>query len=77
MDAAARIRETKRGTDLTGANGAGDIWNRIREQEAYEHMMRARYDEYGDPLIVMKVPEFEFSSSEVGPRWTRCGATKP
>jgi hypothetical protein len=28
--------------------------------------MRARYAEYGDPLIVMKVPEFEFSPSEVG-----------
>jgi C-terminal processing protease CtpA/Prc len=66
VDAAARIRETKRVTDLTGANGAGDIWNLIREEETYEHMMRARYAEYGDPLIVMKVPEFEFSPSEVG-----------
>jgi C-terminal processing protease CtpA/Prc len=65
-DAMARIRETKRVTDLTGANGAGDIWNLIREEETYEHQMRARYAEYGDPLIVMKVPEFEFSPSEVG-----------
>jgi C-terminal processing protease CtpA/Prc len=30
-----------------------------------EHQMRARYLEYGEPLIVMKVPEFEFSPSEV------------
>lgn len=66
VDAAARIRETKRVTDLTGSNGASDIWNLIREEEAYEHQMRARYAEYGDPLIVMKVPEFAFSPSEVG-----------
>jgi C-terminal processing protease CtpA/Prc len=66
VDAMARIRETKRVTDLTGANGAGDIWNLIREQETYEHQMRGRYAEYGEPLMVMKVPEFEFSPSEVG-----------
>jgi hypothetical protein len=50
----ARIRETKRVTDLSGANGAGDIWNLIREQETYEHQMRARYAEYGEPLIVTR-----------------------
>jgi C-terminal processing protease CtpA/Prc len=46
--------------------GGRDIWNLIRDEESYEHLMRARYAEYGGALMVLKVPEFEFSPGEVG-----------
>lgn len=65
VDVAARIRETKLVTDLTGAGGAGDIWNIIREEESEELLMRARYAESGEALMVLKVPEFYFSVLEV------------
>jgi len=63
VDAAAYIRETKRVTNLTDG---GEIWNLIRELETYEHGMRTRYAEYGEPLIVVKLAEFEFTPGEVG-----------
>ena len=65
VDVAAKIRETKRVTDLTGEGGASDIWDLIRESQTEEHLNRARYFEVGDQLMVLKVPEFSFSASEV------------
>jgi len=51
--------------DLSGGGGGSDIWDLLREEERDEHLMRARYQEYGDSLAVIKVPEFAFSISEV------------
>ena len=64
VDAMAKIRETKRVTDLT-TDGGSDIWDLVRESETEEHLMRARYLEVGDQLLVLKVPEFSFSQGEV------------
>ena len=63
VDIAARIRDEKRVKDLR--SGEGDRWNLIREGETEEHLMRARYAEYGDQLLVLKVPKFNFSAGEV------------
>jgi len=68
VDVAAKFKETKRVTDLTGENGASDIWDEIRNEETQEHLMRARIEERGDELMVLKVPEFFFSQDEVD-RW--------
>jgi len=62
---AAKIRQEKLVKDVTGGGGGGDIWDIIREEERDEHLMRARYVEYGDQLLVLKVPAFLFSFSEV------------
>jgi len=62
VNVASKIREGKRVTDLTGG---GDIWDLIRESETQEHLLRARTKEFGDELLVLKVPEFFFSESEV------------
>src|SRR5580692_1363380 len=65
VDVSAKIRQTGRVTDLTGANGASDIWDLIRDEETHEHLMRARTVEYGDRVTVIKVPEFAFTALEV------------
>lgn len=51
--------------DLTGGGGGQDIWDLIRQGENDEHLMRARFAEYGDQLLALKVPVFFFSQSEV------------
>lgn len=61
VDVAAKVRQHKRITDLTN----GDIFDLIRESENEEHLMRARYVEFGDQLLVLKVPEFFFTAEEV------------
>jgi len=65
VELAAKIREIKRVTDLTGANDASDLWNLLREEEVGEHLGRARWVEYGDDLIILKFPEFDFGPVEV------------
>jgi C-terminal processing protease CtpA/Prc len=64
VEVAAKVVEQKRLTDLT-SSGATDIWDMVRKEETQEHLMRARYFEEGDRLMVLKVPEFAFSLSEV------------
>ncbi|MFZ0297561.1 MAG: S41 family peptidase [Candidatus Sulfotelmatobacter sp.] len=64
VDVLARMREGKQVTDLTASAG-NDIWNVIRQGENEERLLRARYAERGDQLIVLKVPEFAFSVTEV------------
>ena len=59
------MQTTKLVMDLTGENGEGDIWSLIRQGETQERLLRARYEEYGDDLLVLKVPKFQFSLSDV------------
>jgi len=65
VDVAAKMHETKHLSDLTMSGGGEDIWDIIRDEETQEHLMRARYVEYGDQVTVLKVPEFAFSIGEV------------
>ena len=65
VDVAAKIQQHKRITDLTFSGSGEDIFDLIRESETEEHLMRARFAEYGDQLITLKVPEFLFSQDEV------------
>src|SRR5215467_15469219 len=64
VDVAAKIRETKLVTDLTGEGGASDIWDLVLQEETQEHLMRAQSIEYGDKITVIKVPEFNFTALE-------------
>jgi carboxyl-terminal processing protease len=62
VDVAAKVRDGKRVTDLTEGD---DIWDLVRDEQRQGHMMRARTMDYGDALMVLKVPEFSFTQSEV------------
>jgi C-terminal processing protease CtpA/Prc len=66
VEVAARIREGQKLTDLTWEGGSNHIWDMIREGESQRHLMRARFREYGDELMVLKIPEFNFSAVEIG-----------
>lgn len=63
VEAAAKFRELARLKDLT-SSGAGGIWDLFREAENSRHLQRARWAESGD-LMVLKLPVFNFSESEV------------
>ena len=65
VEVAAAIHAGKRVMDLTSAGGGGDIWDIVRQSEDEDDLMRARYVEYGDDLMVLKVPRFLFSRNEV------------
>ena len=62
IEVAAHIVQTKRITNLTDG---GEIWNVIREMEAYDHYTRTRFAEFGDDLIVVRLAEFEYTPREV------------
>ena len=66
VEVAARIREKKKVTDLTLADGGGDIFDLIREGETNEHLNRARVVERGDELMILKFPGFFFSPTQIG-----------
>lgn len=62
IDVMAHVAGNGQVKDLTNEN---DIWDLIREDETQEHLMRARYLDFGDQLMVLRVPEFFFSASAV------------
>jgi carboxyl-terminal processing protease len=47
------------------AGGETDFWNLIRDEENEEHLMRIRYAEMGDELLVSQFPRFFFDQTEV------------
>lgn len=66
LEVAAKIREVRHLTELTGVSDASDIWDLIRQEETNEHLKRARTVEFGDELMILKFPEFSFTPIEVG-----------
>jgi carboxyl-terminal processing protease len=65
VDVAAKVRQGKRVTDLTGSDAGEDIWNLVRRGENEGHLLRARSVEINKQLMVLKVPEFDFSATEI------------
>jgi len=76
VEVAAKIRELKRVTDLTGEGGASDMWELVRQGESNEHLRRVRTVEYGDDLVVLKLPEFLVSPAEGGTSLPKCENTR-
>lgn len=66
VDVAAKVREVKHITDLTFADGGSDIWNLVRQEEIDDHLNRVRTVEYGDELVIVRLPAFDLSPVQVG-----------
>ncbi|HEY4364405.1 MAG TPA: S41 family peptidase [Bryobacteraceae bacterium] len=62
VDVAAKIKQEKRVLDLASGD---DLWQLVREDENAEHLMRQRQVDFGDKLIVWKMPEFDMTDEEV------------
>jgi carboxyl-terminal processing protease len=60
----AKVRELKKVLDFTGQDGAGDIWDYIREEENSDHAVRQRWVDAGD-VMIWKMPEFFIEDREV------------
>jgi C-terminal processing protease CtpA/Prc len=72
VEIAAKVKQEKRVLDLTAegfASGGGDIWQLIREQENEEHLLRQRYYEPSDAVMLWKMPEFFLEDTEVDHMW--------
>jgi C-terminal processing protease CtpA/Prc len=66
VEVAAKIRDRTKIADMTPGNGGNNFYDLVREGEDQEHLMRARFGEFGDELMVIKIPEFNFSAVEIG-----------
>ena len=65
VDVLAKVTQGKRVLDLTGAHGAEDIYDLIRQQENEEKLQRHRYYEVGDELFIWKMPAFDLENAKV------------
>jgi carboxyl-terminal processing protease len=63
---AAAVHPIKRVMDLTLRDGGNDYFDIMRQNEQQSHDVRVRYADSGDALLVMKLPGFYFSESDVG-----------
>jgi C-terminal processing protease CtpA/Prc len=65
VEVLAKTRQLKRVLDLSGDSGDQDFWQLVREGENEEHLLRERYVEYADKLMIWKMPEFDMTDSNV------------
>lgn len=62
VEVVANIRQGKRVYDMTPG---GDYWQLVREDENAERVTRHRLTEFGDALVIWKMPEFDMTDEEV------------
>jgi len=62
VEVTAKIRQEKHVLDLTQG---GDLWQLIRDDENEGHLLRQRMVEFGDALMIWKMPEFDLADQEV------------
>ncbi len=61
IEVVAKMKQLPPVTNLTEANGIFDL---IREMENQERLMRWRWEDVGDDLEILKMPEFFFNENE-------------
>jgi C-terminal processing protease CtpA/Prc len=63
VDVSAKLHQDKRVLDLT--QPGEDYWRLVRDDENSEHLMRQRFVEFGDALVVWKMPEFDMTDEQI------------
>lgn len=76
MDLAARIRESKRILDLTGADGGGDIWSLVREAQDDESRSRSTFVELGADVLLWKLRRFDSYARDLDDGFKRAQKAK-
>ncbi|MGH9745681.1 MAG: S41 family peptidase [Candidatus Acidiferrales bacterium] len=64
LQIAAKMVPLKRVMDISGGGEGSDIWQMIREDENFDHLVRQRYIEK-DGVMIWKMPEFFLSDGDV------------
>ncbi|HZS08234.1 MAG TPA: S41 family peptidase [Blastocatellia bacterium] len=62
LDVPAKVKEGKRVMDLTNATEVGDY---VRRREEIDHFYHSRWQEFGDDLIIWKMPTFQMDEREL------------
>jgi len=65
VDTLAKVEERKRIYDLTFSSAGGDIWDLIRQGENLRRLERQRWVEFGDVLLIWRMPAFNLNQEEV------------
>jgi len=65
LDVLAKVRQDKRTLNFTGSDDGRDIFDYIREIQAESRLHRHRYYEFGDDLLVWKMPQFDLTDKEL------------
>ena len=61
---AAKFVQLKRMMDISGGGESNDLWQMIRDDEKFDHLVRQRYIEK-DGVMIWKMPEFFLTDSDV------------
>lgn len=64
LDILAKVTQGKKVVNLTGSQGASDIWDLIRESENEDYLNRHRYAET-DEVFIWKMPRFDLDEAGV------------
>jgi C-terminal processing protease CtpA/Prc len=60
-----RVSVVAKVSEIRALAGLANVLDMVRRQELEEHTMRARSQEYGDQLLILKLPQFFFTQGEV------------
>ncbi len=65
LDVLAKVRQEKRTLNFTDSDDGRDIWDYIRELQTEDRLLRNRYYEFGDDLLIWKMPQFDLPDKEI------------
>lgn len=65
VDVMAEVKRLKRVEDFTGRDGGSDMWETIRRSENYEHSQEWRWVETEDDVMILNIPSFFASDSQI------------
>lgn len=65
LDVLAKVDEGKRVYDLTAPGAGIDLWDLVRQGENARRLERQRWVQFGEELMIWKMPRFDLTEDEV------------